>query len=450
MLSLVLDNSLDAAIVMRRDGRVAGWNVVAETTFGWTASEAIGRKLAELIIPGDLRARHDEGLRRYRATGVGPVLNQRFEITALRKNGELFPVELTITPTMDGGEEVFLGFLRDISARKAAEAALVESEQRLRATYEHAFVSIAETDREGRFLRTNGQLPLLTGYTEAELRELTIFDLTHPDDVAADRDHYERQWRGEIDSYTIEKRYLRKDGDLLWIEVLASLLRDQNGAPLYGIRVVRDITERKQSESRQQLLIGELNHRVKNSLAVVQAIAHQTFGPKTQEFQAFSGRLRALAAAHDVLTEVLWEWVGLQELIERVLGPYRDGGHGRLEIQGPNVALPPNMAVTFSMAFHELATNAAKYGALSGETGKVCISWAVEAGAAGEQLRLEWKESGGPPVAPPKKLGFGTRLIERGLSTEVGGAVRLEFRPEGLLCAISVPLPAPADAGSPE
>lgn len=450
MLSVVLTTSLDAAIVMRRDGTVAGWNAVAETTFGWTASEAIGRQLAELIIPTDLRQAHNEGLKRYREVGVGPVLNQRIEITALRKNGECFPIELAITPTMDGGEEVFLGFLRDISVRKAAELALVESEQRLKATYDHAFVSIAETDKDGRFLRTNAQLPLITGYTEAELYRLTIFDITHPDDVVADRDQYERQWRGEIDSYTIEKRYVRKDGGLLWIEVLASLLRNQDGAPLYGIRVVRDITERKLSESRQQLLISELNHRVKNSLAVVQAIAHQTIGRGTVEFQAFSGRLRALAAAHGLLTEVLWEWVDLRELIERVLRPHWDGGHGRLELQGPKVVVPSNTAVTFSMAFHELATNAAKYGALSGGDGAVFISWSVDGGAAGERLRLEWRESGGPPVAPPETIGFGTRLIQRSLSTELGGEARLEFRPGALVCLIDAPLPAPAGAGSTE
>ncbi|HEV7275761.1 MAG TPA: PAS domain S-box protein [Devosiaceae bacterium] len=447
MLGLVLDTSLDAAIVMRRDGTVAGWNVVAEMTFGWAAAEAIGRQLAELIIPEDLRAKHNEGLKRYCETGVGLVLNSRIEITALRKNGELFPIELAITPTLDDGEEVFLGFLRDISTRKAAEAALIESEQRLRATYEHAFVSIAETDREGRFLRTNAQLPLITGYSEEELRKLTIFDITHPEDVAADQDQYERQWRGDIDSYTIEKRYLRKDGGLLWIEVLASLLRDEHGAPRYGIRVVRDITERKQSEFRQQLLISELNHRVKNSLAIVQAIAHQTIGSKTPQFHAFSGRLRALAAAHDLLTEVLWDWIDLRNLVERVLQPYRDGRPGRLVILGQSLPIPPKLAVTFSMAFHELATNAAKYGALSGDNGEVQVSWAVEEDNS-NLLRLEWKESGGPPVAQPTNIGFGTRLIERSLSLELGGEVSLEFRPEGLVCVIVAPTPVPETSSS--
>lgn len=179
-LTPVLQTALDAVVVMREDGTVAGWNGVAENIFGWPASDAVGKQLSELIIPHRYREGHHRGLAVYLTTGEGPLLGRRVEITGLRASGQEFPVELSITATQDRGERVFLGFLRDISERKAAEAALRESEARLSATYNHALVGIGEVDRSGRFLRANDQFSVMTGYTHEELRRKTFFDITPP------------------------------------------------------------------------------------------------------------------------------------------------------------------------------------------------------------------------------------------------------------------------------
>jgi PAS domain S-box-containing protein len=299
-LTPILDTALDAVVVMTEDGVVAGWNAIAESTFGWSRDEAIGRQLSELIIPPRYREAHHRGLAHYVATGEGPLLNRRVEIVGLRSTGDEFPIELSITSTDLAGERLFLGFLRDISSRKAAETALRESEARLAATYNHALVGIAEIDRSGRFLRANGQYSVMTGYSLDELREMTFLDITHPADVEKDRALFERQWSGATKGYTLEKRYVRKDGDIIWVEVAASLVRGDESSEAFGVRILRDITDKKRAEEQQRLLLNELNHRVKNTLTVVQGLAHQTFkgGAVPPELlRSFEGRLGALAAA---------------------------------------------------------------------------------------------------------------------------------------------------------
>jgi two-component sensor histidine kinase len=208
--------------------------------------------------------------------------------------------------------------------------------------------------------------------------------------------------------------------------------------------VAFEITERRLWEERQRLLINELNHRVKNTLATVQSLAVQSFrdmgamhGPN---FTAFQERLFALARAHDILTRDNWEGAELREVVGEVTEPYCRQSSGRCEIDGPRVRLTPSMALALSMAVHELATNAAKYGALSLPTGQVSISWTVTPGEL-RHLVLSWRERGGPPVAPPTRKGFGTRLIERSLAQELSGEVDLAYVPTGVVCTIKAPLP---------
>lgn len=446
-LQLLLQKVLDAVVVMRRDGTVADWNGCAEVTFGWTREEAIGRSMNELIVPPQHRAAHSRGLERYLAVGEARVVDQRIEISALHKTGREFPVELSITEIEYGGERAFIGFLRDISARKAAELALRESEARLAATYNHAMVGIGEVDREGRFLRTNEQFREITGFSAEELAGRTFFDLTHPEDVAEDRELFDKQWAGEIDSYTREKRYICKDGRTVWIELAASIVRGGNGASSYGVRIVRDVSERKQAEEYQRLLLNELNHRVKNTLAVVQGIAHQTFAGDSvppEMLESFQGRLAALAAAHELLIRRKWAPTPMRQLIEEALRPF-GGPENRLTIGGEEVLLPPQTSLTLVLAMHELATNAFKYGALSSREGRVAIEWSARNG----RLTLKWAESGGPPVAPPQSRGFGTRLLQQALAREMSGAVDIQFHSGGVVCTIEAPLPD-SDARPPD
>jgi len=441
-LHLPADKVLDAVIVMRRDGTIADWNGHASTTFGWTRDEAVGRLMSDMIIPAEHRPAHAEGLRRYLETGKARVLDRRIEISALDKEGREFPVELSITETQLAGEQVFLGFLRDISERRRAEIALAESEARLGATYNHALVGIAEVDEEGRFLRANDEFCRITGYPLGELTSLTLFDITHPDDLEEDRIRFALLWSGELGADEREKRYVRRDGSVVWIDLVASVVRGTGGARSYGIRVARDITDRKRAEEQQQLLINELNHRVKNTLAVVQSISRQTFRKSAPDalVQAFESRLAALSAAHNLLTEGKWQSARLGALLESVLAPF-GSDDCKVELAGPEVLLSPQAAVSFALAAHELATNSVKYGALSQPRGEVHVGWRIQTG----RLKWAWQERGGPPVAKPTRQGFGSLMLERALASELGGRVELVFAPHGLRCLIDAPLPGPQD-----
>ncbi|HRD28595.1 MAG TPA: HWE histidine kinase domain-containing protein [Caulobacter sp.] len=209
-----------------------------------------------------------------------------------------------------------------------------------------------------------------------------------------------------------------------------------------------DITARKDAETHLRLMVNELNHRVKNSLATVQAIAAQTLhGDAVPDHirNALTERLIALARAHDVLTDEKWVGAGLSDIAARAAAPHLSADHGdRFVIEGPPVHLPPRSAIAVALALHELATNAAKYGALSVPEGRVRIDWTTAAGEAGDtHLRMTWRESGGPPVSPPRARGFGSRLIERGLATELRGRVRIDYPPSGVICTADAIIPAP-------
>jgi PAS domain S-box-containing protein len=207
--------------------------------------------------------------------------------------------------------------------------------------------------------------------------------------------------------------------------------------------------ERARSNARQRLLINELNHRVKNTLATVQSIAAQSFktGQTKVARDAFEARLFALSKTHDVLTRENWEGANLHDIVEEALAPYGKDHSERYRISGERLQLPPRIALSLAMAMHELSTNAAKYGAFSTDTGRIAIDWEVMGTGEERRLTLLWTEEGGPPVQSPKRKGFGSRLIERGLKRELAGEVDLDFRPSGLACAIRFPLPkARADA----
>lgn len=209
----------------------------------------------------------------------------------------------------------------------------------------------------------------------------------------------------------------------------------------------RDVTERKRAEAHQAMLIDELNHRVKNTLAAVQSIAHQTLrgpGSVTDLGERFTGRLMSLSQTHDLLTEQRWRGAALRDIALAELSAYRgDDAAPRVTLRGQPVHLGPKTALALGMALHELATNAAKHGALSCHSGRVEVAWRIADGHDGTPwLHLRWTEAGGPPVAPPASRGFGSRLLERGLAMELHGHARLDFDPAGLICEIEFPMPA--------
>jgi PAS domain S-box-containing protein len=222
-----------------------------------------------------------------------------------------------------------------------------------------------------------------------------------------------------------------------------------------GVAVsLRDITERRQAEQRQRLLVNELNHRVKNALATVQAVASQSL--RIPEIPAvavdrFMARLMALASANDILVAKDWRGAELDAIARRVASPYvargddvRDGQDSRFHLDGPAAVLRPRAATAMALALHELATNAAKYGALSTLAGQVSLTWAFQGEGPSRRLQMTWRETGGPAVQPPAKLGFGSRLIEKGLKAELRAKVVVDYAPGGLTMSLDAPMPDPS------
>jgi two-component system CheB/CheR fusion protein len=224
---------------------------------------------------------------------------------------------------------------------------------------------------------------------------------------------------------------------------------DRVGGRHFALESTRDITERKTFEGRQELLLRELTHRIKNTLAVVQAIAHQTqrYSHSPEDFiKRFDGRLQALSNAHSLLLGSSWTGADVAAIARSQLDAYRSVDHpNRLRVEGDPVTLPADLATPFGLVLHELATNAVKHGALSAPDGAVMLRWSMTSRNKTPALTVVWSETGGPPVQPPKKSGFGGVLIENGLPQAV---VRREFRPEGLVCTMEIPVPEATQDGS--
>lgn len=311
-LQSVLDTALDAVVVIDTSDRIIGWNHVATSTFGWSSEEALGQRISELIIPMQHREAHERGLQHYLATGEGPVLDRRIEISALDRSGGEFPVELAITCSDQFGDKLFVGFMRDIRQRLA----------------------------------------------KAE---------------------------------------------------------------------------------RMQRRLQESDHRVKNMLTVVGAIAQQTARNSADlaEFQqSFSSRLQSLARAHQLLVGSVWNDVAISVLAEQVLAGDVDSGRARFG--GPELLLSARQVLGLSMILHELYTNAVKYGALCTDQGNVALNWEL----AGDEVVMNWSEEGRSCERDDSSSGFGERMIAMSTQSDLEGTIERDWRPEGLRATLRFPLNA--------
>ncbi len=308
-LQTVLDTALDPVVVMGTDGLIIGWNQHSESCFGWSEEEARGQRLSELIIPPKFRDGHERGIEHYLATGEGPVLDRRIEVSALHRDGTDFAVELSVTASEQFGEKLFIGFIRDIS-------------------------------------------------------------------------------------------------------------------------------DRKEEAERQQRILQESEHRVKNMLTVVQAIAVQTANnsPDMATFsEVFSGRLASLARAHELLVGKVWHDVAISALAERVLGA--EVAAGRARFGGPEILLKPGQVLGLSMILHELFTNAIKYGALCGDAGTIELNWRTD----GETIELAWRERGGTCESDVPSSGFGHRMIAMSVKSDLKGTIDREWGEDGLSAILRFP-----------
>jgi PAS domain S-box-containing protein len=256
----------------------------------------------------------------------------------------------------------------------------------------------------------------------------------HPDDTEELRKAVAQFTKG-VKSYEAEFRIVRPDGEVRWCVGTAAATLDKAGHVVRVSGVTVDITERKQAEERQNLLAREVDHRAKNALALAQSIVRLTRGENVKTYvRSVEGRINALARVHTVLSLSSWQGAEIRKLIDEELAPYSTGD--QIALSGPEVQLEPATAQTVALALHELVTNSAKYGALSALSGRLSVSWDDQAG----MLRIVWEETGGPRVEKPASRGFGTRSVIASIESQLGGQAEFDWRPEGLICRLSVPL----------
>ncbi|HEY0598883.1 PAS domain S-box protein [Brevundimonas sp.] len=552
--------------IVDRDGVILRANKAELELLGYAPEEYVGRPIADFHADPEVIA---DILRRL---GGGERLD-KYPARLRARDGSIKHVQISSSVLFRDGAFINTRcFTIDVSAAREADAARLAAERQLLATYDSVTVGIADADRDGRLVRVNAAFEALTGYSREELLDMSIADLTHPDDWAEDAALYADQVAGRRDRYSIDKRYIRKGGEVVHVEVLSSTARDAGGGFSHGVRVVKDVSERREAELRlqeserrsrelldalptavyttdsdgrityfneaaaalagrrptvgvdrwcvtwrlfwpdgtplehehcpmalalmtgeelrgveavaerpdgsrltftpyptllrdcagavvgainvlvdvterkradeaQKVLIDELNHRVKNTLATVQSIALQTQRSTPEAFaERFEDRLIALSGAHDLLTRRQWAGVGLVELLEEELAPYRDDVAANIGLDGPDLMLTARVGLALGMIIHELATNAAKYGALASPTGRLDLTWSIDVAGENRRLNLAWLERGGAPVQPPARQGFGHRLIERTIRKDLGGDLEQRFERTGLECRFGFPV----------
>ena len=354
----------------------------------------------------------------------------------------------------DGVITGMVGVVQNVTRRVEARLALREREQRLRVASSLAALGIFEwnllTDtavwENDRMFEIFGRDPADGAITKTDFLDGVL----HPDDRLAVRHAIVHAMR-EDHILQASGRIRRADnGAWRMVEMAGRFERDAQGRlPRRLIGVIADVTDRRHAQERQSLLIRELHHRVKNTLATVQAIVGSTARTATSIdsfYDAFVGRIKSLSHTHSVLTEDTWQTASLHNLLINELKPYTvDETSGaldsRISLDGPEVDLPSDVAVPIGMAIHELTTNAAKYGALSTRSGRIDVAWDLVPGGEAGTLRFEWRESGGPPVSTPSRRGFGSRLLERVLMTQVQAQIRSDYAREGFRLSMEAPLP---------
>jgi PAS domain S-box-containing protein len=309
-----------------------------------------------------------------------------------------------------------------------------ENAERLSAIIESSDDAIVSKDLNGVIQSWNSGAERLFGYTAEEAVGKQVMILIPPDRIDEEPEIIERIRRGErVDHY--ETVRVRKDGGLIDISLTVSPVRSSDGRIVGASKIARDISERRRAQQQQNLLLNEMKHRIKNTLATVQALSMQTLrGASAAELSAFNARLSALGSAHDLLTLESWNRLSLGDVVAAALKPFEEQKQERVVASGFGDAwLDSTKSLLLAMVLHELATNAVKYGALSNGSGRVQLDWELDDGSG--CVRLCWRESGGPPVSPPERKGFGSKLIEKSLS-----GAKTEYRPEGLICTWNIAL----------
>jgi PAS domain S-box-containing protein len=322
------------------------------------------------------------------------------------------------------------------SELEQSTARLVESEQRRSMAIAAGKMGSWDWDWiNGDWMWDDGQYKIFGVDSKGfDLSSENIQALFHPEDVDELREAWAGFARG-VKSYEAEFRIIRPDGEIRWCVGTAAATADRSGRVVRVSGVTVDITDRKRAEERQNLLTREVDHRAKNALALAQSIVRLTRARDVTAYvQAVEGRITALARVHTVLSLSSWQGAEIRGLVAEELAPYSEAG--QIHFHGSEVQLQPTTAQTLALALHELVTNSAKYGSLSTLSGRLAITWDVQ----DDTLILAWVETGGPEVTKPLSRGFGTRSVIASIETQLGGKADFDWRREGLICRLSVPL----------
>ena len=334
------------------------------------------------------------------------------------------------------------GITRDITERKKAELALTERDTQLALAGKAAGVGSYVTDFDAERMQISPGYATIHGLAEGT-REIASDEWrtrVHPEDLRRLDALRSQAFAAQKREHSAEYRILDPDGKVRWIEARAIVSYDSEGRAERMVGVNIDVTERKQAEDQQSLLIAELDHRVKNMLASVAVVARRTSehsGSPKDFINALDSRIQSMANAHALLSRSRWRGVSLAELVRHELAPYATASN--TSVEGPDVGLATATTQAIAMVLHELATNAAKYGALSTSQGRVFVRWDRQSNGTGPaKLRLEWREQGGPSVATPPRPGYGTTVIRNLIPYELGGMVELMYRADGVCCTIEI------------
>ena len=433
-------------------GDVLNWDARTRSFFGLGPDAPVDLDVYLARLHPDDRDRADEAVR----AAIDPAGDGAYDITYRT----IFPedgVERWVsakgqTLFEDGKAMRLIGTARDVTENRRAEQALREAEERYRLASRATNDAIWDWDLASNHILWNDALYAAYGHLPASVEPTGDWWIgrIHPDD----RTRIDASIHAVIDgigsAWSDEYRFLRADGSYAYVLDRGYVTRDGHGRATRMIGAMLDISERRKAEEHQRMLTGELQHRVKNTLALVQAIASQTLRGTTdvnEMREAFAARLISLGRAHDILTQASWTAAPIAEVVDGALTVHRGAAGTRIRSGGPNVLLAAKPALSLALALHELATNAVKYGSLSNETGVVDLRWHVIHEGESPQFCLTWSEQGGPPIlAQPSRRGFGSRLIERSFAAEVGGAVKLSYAPTGLVCRLEASLASMQEA----
>ena len=476
LLRPILETVLDAVVAMDRDGVIRAWNRHAVTTFGWTAEEAIGKNLGDLIVPPALRSAHHAGLARFNLTGEARVLDHLLELTAVRRDGSEIPVELSITMVSREGRDAFVGFVRDISERRRTESQIAFQLRESRLMFELSELAAGDLDFESALAAALDAICELTewpvghaflvdedtgvlrsgpwsGGAMAEAGALVaateVIEFRSgvglPGRVLAagkaiwmsradDEDNFPRRGLGFESGFAFP--VLSEGRCIAVLEFFSHDPREPDASLLMSARAIGAqigrVFERKRAEELRALLLAELDHRAKNILSVVRGIAQLSFRDAASIDEAqrvFDTRIDAVAQANAVLRGDSGNAAPVGDIVRKALAGC-GAGESRVQVDGPPLCVESSAAIMLALAVHELCTNAFKYGALSADPGNIAVRWSICESDPG-RFDFEWVERHGPEVREPGRTGFGMRILGRGMESATGGKAEIDYAPDG-------------------